>query len=338
MHPTSKTVETTAYLTPKLQGTEIADMDPFHILGQPESASLREIKKAFHKLSLQCHPDKAGENSTLLFQHLNAAYEMLNAGDYRPGKSHGTNQAPSSRDFDNYSQAEYQEDLNRYHEEAKSAQERLERRKCHDSQRSSTDESETLHGNLNDEEECPVCNETPCKLFEKKKTTAGETPTRFASDRVWSSSDRGTSSTQSSVLSNSSPPHGSTGQQSNADESFWNVPSTHEKLDKLLESMTRMNESIRRTTADIHSTIADMRGTTADNHRFTASTHETFADMRGVSGRASRTRSPTRNRTLRASADMEIVAHNLGNVLRRRLARRSASPRDTERFGARRED
>jgi curved DNA-binding protein CbpA len=78
-------------------------MDPFHILGLPESASLREIKKAFHKLSLQCHPDKAGENSALLFQHLNAAYEMLKPGDYRPGKTYSSIQAPSSRDFDDYS-------------------------------------------------------------------------------------------------------------------------------------------------------------------------------------------------------------------------------------------
>lgn len=277
MHSTSKNFKITAYLTPKLQGTEIAEiaeMDPFHILSLPESASLREIKKAFDKLSLQCHPDKAGENSTLLFQHLNAAYEMLKSGDYRSGKTHSSNKAPSCRDFDNYSQEEYQEDLNRYHEEAKSAQGRFERRKCHESQRSPTDESEKLRGNLNDEEECPVCNETPCKLFEKKQATARETPTGFASHGMWGSSDRGTSSIQSPASSNSSPPHGSTGQQSNEGESFWNDPSTHDKLDKLLESMTQMNESLHSTTVDIH---------------------EMFADNRGVRGRVGPTHSPTRN-------------------------------------------
>ncbi|KAH9619723.1 hypothetical protein KSS87_006478 [Heliosperma pusillum] len=52
--------------------------DPYKILGVDRSASQRDIKKAFHKLSLKYHPDKNKEKGAQQkFEEINNAYEIL---------------------------------------------------------------------------------------------------------------------------------------------------------------------------------------------------------------------------------------------------------------------
>ena len=49
--------------------------DPFDVLGVDESATDREIKKAYRQLSLVHHPDKGGDEEA--FREVNAAYRAL---------------------------------------------------------------------------------------------------------------------------------------------------------------------------------------------------------------------------------------------------------------------
>lgn len=61
--------------------------DFYEILGVPKSADDREIKKAFHKLSLKCHPDKnppeKHEEATENFKKISEAYEALSNPEKR---------------------------------------------------------------------------------------------------------------------------------------------------------------------------------------------------------------------------------------------------------------
>jgi len=50
--------------------------DYYQMLGVPRGASAEEIKKAFHKLAHQHHPDKAGGNEEK-FKEINEAYQVL---------------------------------------------------------------------------------------------------------------------------------------------------------------------------------------------------------------------------------------------------------------------
>jgi len=50
--------------------------DYYQILGVPKTASTEDIKKAFHKLAHQYHPDKASGNEAK-FKEINEAYQVL---------------------------------------------------------------------------------------------------------------------------------------------------------------------------------------------------------------------------------------------------------------------
>ncbi|MED6133250.1 hypothetical protein PIB30_026709 [Stylosanthes scabra] len=53
-------------------------IDPYKVLGVDKNASQREIQKAFHKLSLQYHPDKnKAKGAQEKFAQINNAYEIL---------------------------------------------------------------------------------------------------------------------------------------------------------------------------------------------------------------------------------------------------------------------
>ncbi|XP_050214960.1 dnaJ protein ERDJ3A [Mercurialis annua] len=58
--------------------------DPYKVLGVDKSASQREIQKAFHKLSLQYHPDKnKSKGAQAKFAEINNAYEILSDEEKR---------------------------------------------------------------------------------------------------------------------------------------------------------------------------------------------------------------------------------------------------------------
>ncbi len=48
-------------------------MNPYRVLGIPADASMDEIKRAYHRLVLTCHPDKGGTG----FEQVQAAYDQL---------------------------------------------------------------------------------------------------------------------------------------------------------------------------------------------------------------------------------------------------------------------
>ncbi|PKA67098.1 Chaperone protein dnaJ 15 [Apostasia shenzhenica] len=57
---------------------EAKSLDPYKVLGVDKKASPREIQKAFHKLSLQYHPDKnKNKGAHEKFAEINNAYEIL---------------------------------------------------------------------------------------------------------------------------------------------------------------------------------------------------------------------------------------------------------------------
>ncbi|EYU41927.1 hypothetical protein ABFS82_10G013400 [Erythranthe guttata] len=57
---------------------ESKKVDPYKVLGVDKSASQREIQKAFHKLSLQYHPDKnKNKGAQEKFAEINNAYDIL---------------------------------------------------------------------------------------------------------------------------------------------------------------------------------------------------------------------------------------------------------------------
>ena len=65
----------------------VSSEDYYEILGVPKSADDREIKKAFHKLSLKWHPDKnppeKHEEATEAFKKISEAYEILSDSEKR---------------------------------------------------------------------------------------------------------------------------------------------------------------------------------------------------------------------------------------------------------------
>jgi curved DNA-binding protein CbpA len=65
-------------------------MDLSRILHVPPDADKATITKAFRKLALNYHPDKARDNSKLKFQHVGAAYEILMAKPGPKGTKSGT--------------------------------------------------------------------------------------------------------------------------------------------------------------------------------------------------------------------------------------------------------
>ena len=49
----------------------------YDLLGVPKDASPSDIKKAYHRMALQCHPDKAGEAGAAQFKAIKQAYDIL---------------------------------------------------------------------------------------------------------------------------------------------------------------------------------------------------------------------------------------------------------------------
>ncbi|XP_002530501.2 dnaJ protein ERDJ3A [Ricinus communis] len=63
---------------------EAKTIDPYKVLGVEKNASQREIQKAFHKLSLQYHPDKnKNKGAQEKFAEINNAYEILSDEEKR---------------------------------------------------------------------------------------------------------------------------------------------------------------------------------------------------------------------------------------------------------------
>ncbi|KQK22151.1 dnaJ protein ERDJ3A isoform X1 [Brachypodium distachyon] len=59
-------------------------LDPYKVLGVDKNASQRDIKKAFHKLSLKYHPDKnKGKGAQEKFEEINNAHEILSDEEKR---------------------------------------------------------------------------------------------------------------------------------------------------------------------------------------------------------------------------------------------------------------
>lgn len=57
----------------------ITAKDYYQILGVPRNANIKQIKKAYRKLAMKLHPDKAGDSAAEGdFQELGAAYEVVN--------------------------------------------------------------------------------------------------------------------------------------------------------------------------------------------------------------------------------------------------------------------
>lgn len=64
--------------------TQSKTVDPYKVLGVDKSSSQREIQKAFHKLSLQYHPDKnKNKGAQEKFAEINNAYEILSDEEKR---------------------------------------------------------------------------------------------------------------------------------------------------------------------------------------------------------------------------------------------------------------
>lgn len=67
-----------------LLSLEAKTTDPYKVLGVERNASQREIQKAFHKLSLQYHPDKnKKKGAQQKFEEINNAYEILSDEEKR---------------------------------------------------------------------------------------------------------------------------------------------------------------------------------------------------------------------------------------------------------------
>lgn len=77
------------------EGANVRDVHGYYKrLGVPPGATASEIKAAFRKQALECHPDTAGDDpaSVLKFHKLEAAYRVLE--DPRLRKLYDTGRAP----------------------------------------------------------------------------------------------------------------------------------------------------------------------------------------------------------------------------------------------------
>jgi DnaJ-class molecular chaperone len=126
-------------------------MDPSRILNVPPDADNATITKAFRKMALKYHPDKAGDSSKIKFQHVGLAYEILMAKTDQNGKSSAThrNAGMSAEDAAHIKNTQVQQE--KQHDSFTFSSERH-------SSSSDSEESSLL-------EECPVCG-GPCSVPE----------------------------------------------------------------------------------------------------------------------------------------------------------------------------
>jgi len=64
-------------------------VDPFAVLGVPETASEAELASAYRELAKEWHPDRRGGEGADRMAEINAAYELLRAGAWQQRSSHG---------------------------------------------------------------------------------------------------------------------------------------------------------------------------------------------------------------------------------------------------------
>ncbi len=75
----------------------------YETLGVSRWAKTRAITRAYHALSLVCHPDKPG-GSTVRFQAIQTAYEVLNDADKRAAYDNANSLAPLNSPFMRYTE------------------------------------------------------------------------------------------------------------------------------------------------------------------------------------------------------------------------------------------
>lgn len=63
--------------SPLLMARANRDGDPYAVLGIETSASIAQIKSAYHQLALRTHPDTSNETDTATFQKIAEAYAIL---------------------------------------------------------------------------------------------------------------------------------------------------------------------------------------------------------------------------------------------------------------------
>jgi hypothetical protein len=86
----------------------MAAVDPFAVLGLDPASSPQEASAAYRRLAKEWHPDRAGVDAARRMAEINAAYDLLRAGDWQrrregahagtrrhQGRAHG--HAPSRR-------------------------------------------------------------------------------------------------------------------------------------------------------------------------------------------------------------------------------------------------
>lgn len=70
---------TQTHLPPEQQVPRAKQRDPYEVLGVPRTASKEEIRKAYRKLAIQCHPDKNPENRAEAEEKFKELLEAYNA-------------------------------------------------------------------------------------------------------------------------------------------------------------------------------------------------------------------------------------------------------------------
>ena len=58
-------------------------MDPFAVLGLDPASSPQEAAAAYRRLAKEWHPDRAGVDAARRMAEINAAYDLLRAGDWQ---------------------------------------------------------------------------------------------------------------------------------------------------------------------------------------------------------------------------------------------------------------
>ncbi|NVB78805.1 MAG: DnaJ domain-containing protein, partial [Kofleriaceae bacterium] len=72
--------------------------DYYALLGLTSDADDEDIRRAWRKLALELHPDRAGVDSTAQFQRISVAYSVLSDSDARAAydRRHGITRTPAS--------------------------------------------------------------------------------------------------------------------------------------------------------------------------------------------------------------------------------------------------